>query len=111
MAAVSPARRTRWAAALVVPLLLAVGACSEGDAEQAADQAVDDARDAASSALEEVEIPDVDWSQYGDDLREELDKAAEEADCAQLRESLDRYESTSNEVTEYIEAKLEEAGC
>jgi hypothetical protein len=84
-----------------------VGACSEGDA----DQAVDDAREAASSALEEVEIPEVDWSQYGEDVKEELDKAAEEADCKLLRESLNRYESTSNEVTDYIEAKLEEAGC
>jgi hypothetical protein len=99
--------RARWSAALVVPLLLGVGACSEGDA----DQAVDQARDAASSALEEVEIPDVDWSQYGDDVRERIDKAAEEADCTVLRDSLNRYESTSNEVTEYIEAKLEEAGC
>jgi hypothetical protein len=99
--------RARWSAALVVPLLLGVGACSEGDA----DQAVDQARDAASSALEEVEIPDVDWSQYGDDVRERIDKAAEEADCKVLRDSLNRYESTSNEVTEYIEVKLEEAGC
>jgi hypothetical protein len=107
MATGSPARRTRWAAALVVPLLLGVGACSEDDA----DQAVDEAREAASSALEEVEIPEVDWSQYGEDLQEELDKAAEEADCKLLRESLNRYESTSTEVTEYIEAKLEEAGC
>ena len=107
MTARSAGRRTRWAAALVVPLLLGVGACSEGDA----DQAVDEAREAASSALEEVEIPEVDWSQYGEDVKEELDKAAEEADCKLLRESLNRYESTSNEVTDYIEAKLEEAGC
>ena len=107
MTARSAGRRTRWAAALVVPLLLGVGACSEGDA----DQAVDEAREAASSALEEVEIPEVDWSQYGEYVKEELDKAAEEADCKLLRESLNRYESTSNEVTDYIEAKLEEAGC
>jgi hypothetical protein len=101
------AARARWSALLVLPLLLGVGACSEGDA----DEAVDQARDAASSALEDVEIPDVDWSQYGDDVRERIDQAAEEADCKLLRESLNRYESTSNEVTEYIEAKLEEAGC
>jgi hypothetical protein len=84
-----------------------VGACSEQDA----DQAVDQARDAASSALEGVEVPDVDWSQYGEDVRKRIDKAAEEADCTALRDSLNRYESTSNEVTDYIEAKLEEAGC
>lgn len=99
--------RARWTATLVVPFLLALGACSEGDA----DRAVDQARDAASSALDEVEIPDVDWSQYGDKVRDRIDRAADEADCKVLRDSLNRYESTSNEVTDYIEAKLEEAGC
>jgi hypothetical protein len=84
-----------------------VGACSGDDT----DQAVEDAREAASSALEEVELPEVDWSQYGENLQEELDRAAEEADCDLLRDSLTRFESTSTEVTEYIEAKLEEAGC
>jgi hypothetical protein len=87
--------------------VLGVGACSGDDA----DQAVEDAREAASSALDEVELPEVDWSQYGDDLKKKLDKAADEADCDLLRESLTRYESGSNEVTDYIEAKLEEAGC
>jgi hypothetical protein len=87
--------------------MLGMGACSEDDA----DQAVDQARDAAGDALEDVELPEVDWSQYGEDLRDDLDQAAEDADCDTLRDSLNRFESTSNEVTEYIEAKLEEAGC
>lgn len=100
-------RPTRWAGILVVPLLLSVAACSEDDANQAVDQA----RDAASSAIGEVELPDVDWGQYGDRLQEEIDQAAAEADCDELAQALSRYESVSNEVTEYIEAKLEEADC
>lgn len=101
-----PGRRRTWATVLAAPLLLLTG-CSEDDA----DRAVDQAREAASSAMDEVDLPEVDWDRYGEELQDELDRAAEEADCELLRESLNRYESTSNEVTDYIEAKLEEAGC
>ena len=104
-------RARRAAALLAVPALLALGACSEGDADRAVERATDEARDAASSALEDVELPDVDWQEYGRDVKRRIDRAAEEADCATLREELVQLESASSEVTDYIEARLEEAGC
>lgn len=98
-------RRTH--AALAVVLLTGLGACSQEDA----DSAVDQAREAVSSAADDVELPDVDWDKYGDDVKDQIDELATEADCDKLAEQLTRFESSSSEVTDYIKAKLREANC
>ena len=102
---------SRTLAVVSVPLLLALGACSEEARDAAVDDAVGEARDRASSALEEADLPSVDWKQYRDGIKREIDQAAEAADCDKLSEELARAEPRSSEVREYIEVKLREAGC
>ena len=104
-------RVARTFAVVSVPLLLALGACSDEARDAAVDDAVGEARDRASSALEEADLPSVDWKQYRDGIKREIDKAAEAADCSKLSEELAKAEPRSSEVREYIEVKLREAGC
>lgn len=104
-------RLARTLTVLSVPLLLALGACSEEARDAAADRAVGEARDRASSALEEADLPSVDWQKYRDGIKREIDQAAEAADCGTLSEELAKAEPRNSQIREYIEVKLREAGC
>lgn len=94
-------------------LLLGLSACSE------ANQAIDDTQKAASSAakdgkkaLQQVDLPNVDWSKYGDDLHSTIDDLAAKADCSGLRKKIDQADRQDDgKVVQYIQAKLEAAGC
>lgn len=102
-----PARRLASAVLLLAVATGPLAGCSEGDAEEAVDQA----REAASSAIDDVDLPDVDWGAFGDRLKDRIDEAAEKADCDALADAVTRYEGQSNDLTDYIEAKLREADC
>ena len=104
-------RVARTVAALAVPLLLALGACSDGGGDQAVDDAVGEARDRASSALKDADLPSVDWQKYRDGVKKKIDEAAAAADCEKLTDQLAQFGSGSGPVRDYIEAKLREAGC
>jgi anti-sigma regulatory factor (Ser/Thr protein kinase) len=104
-------RGARSVAALAVPLLLALGACSEEDRDRAVDDAVGEARDRASSALEEADLPSVDWQKLRDGAKEEIDEAAAAADCEKLTEELGQIGTRNSEVRDYIEVRMREAGC
>jgi hypothetical protein len=108
--------RSHWAAAALALLL---GAGLTGCSEDAADRAVDDAADRASELageasdevgkqLEGVELPKVDWSRYGDQLRTRLDQLAEQADCQGLREELTKAEGDDTQLTRYIKRQIAE---
>jgi len=97
----------RTLAALALLGALSLTGCSD-DSTQAA---VDEAKDAVSSAAAEVEIPDVDWEQYGDALKNRIDELADQADCESLQAQLEDHGNLDAQVVDYIKAKLEEAGC
>lgn len=93
----------RWLAATVLTLVAVTG-CSEQDA-------VDRARSEASSAVDQADLPDVDWQRYSGQLQDRLDKLAEEADCSGLQQELARAEGNDTEIVDYIKAQLRELGC
>src|SRR5689334_14435064 len=93
----------------VLSLLAAVSltGCSQDDAQDAVDQA----KEAVSSAASDVDLPEVDWSKYGDKLQRQIDELADKADCKGLQEALDDQGSMDADVVAYIKAKLQDAGC
>jgi hypothetical protein len=104
--------RARTLAALVLTGALALTGCSEDDAQDAADQARESASQAAEDAreqLEDAELPEVDWDQYGEEVKERLDTLADQADCDSLEEELAQAEADDSDLTEYIKAKIREA--
>ena len=96
----------RAIAGLALTLVAATG-CSE----QATQDAVDDARDQASAAIDEADLPEVNWEDYSGDLQDRLDNLAANADCAGLKEELAKMEGNDTEVTEYIKAQIEALDC
>lgn len=97
----------RTLAVLSLLAALALSGCSQDDAQDAVDQA----KDAVSSAAGDIDIPDVDWSKYGDKLQGKIDELAEAADCDSLQKELTDHGKLDTDVTAYIKAKLEQAGC
>ncbi|WP_148573894.1 hypothetical protein [Nocardioides caldifontis] len=98
-------------AALLLGVVL--GGCSEDAADRAVDDAADRASELAGQASEEVgrqledaELPKVDWSRYGDQLRTRLDQLAEQADCQGLREELTKVEKNDTRLTRYIKRQI-----
>lgn len=100
-------RRLGASLAVLTLTLLAATGCSEEDAQDAVDRAADK----ASSAIEDAELPDVDWGKYSDELRGRLEKLADEADCSGLRRELGKAEADDTELTRYIKAQLRKADC
>jgi hypothetical protein len=96
----------RLLGALALTAVLVSG-CSEEDAQDAVDRAAD----RASSAVEDADLPDVDWGKHSDQLRERLQKLADEADCTGLQDELAKVESDDRALTRYIKAQLEKADC
>ena len=86
---------------------VALAGCSEQDAQDAVDQAAD----RASTAIEDADLPNVDWGKHPDELRNRLERLADNADCAGLRRELAEVEGTDSALTRYIEAQLRQADC
>jgi hypothetical protein len=99
-------RPARLLAALALTVL-AVAGCSEEDAQDAVDRAAGK----ASSAIENADVPDVDWSKHSAELQDRLEKLAEDADCDGLQRELARVEGNDSELTRYLKAQLRKAGC
>ena len=105
----------RWMASAALGALLTTGLTGCGDdADQVADDAADRASELAGQGadevekqLDEAELPDVDWSQYGDRLRSRLDELADSADCQGLERELTRAEADDTELTEYIKRQID----
>lgn len=97
----------RRLATLTTGLVLALGALTACSEEEAQD-AVDRARDEVSSAVGDVEMPEVDWDKYGTKVKDELDRLAEKADCSALEEELAQAEENDTDLTAYIKAKIRE---
>ena len=97
----------RRLATLTTALLLAAGALT-GCSEEEAQDAVDQARDEVSSAVDDVEMPEVDWDKYGTKVKNELDQLAEDADCSALEDELAKAEGNDTDLTRYIKAKIRE---
>jgi hypothetical protein len=102
----SAGRAGRALAALAL-VLVAGTACSEQDAQDAVDQA----RDQASSAIEDADLPEVDWQKYSGELQDRLDRLADQADCQGLRDELAKAEGNDAELTRYIKAQLRKIDC
>lgn len=97
-------------AAIGLAAALLLGGCSEEEAQDAVERAEEQASQAvedASEALEDVDLPEVDWDQYGEDLKEQIDSLADQADCDELNEMAED-EANDTEVTEYIKAQIRE---
>lgn len=104
-------RKAPGIAGLALVAVFALSGCSEEEAQNAADRAQEEAGqavDQASEALEDVELPEVDWDKYGDEIKEQVDSLADNADCDGLREMAED-ESNDTEVTEYIKAQIRKA--
>ena len=99
-------RLGRLLAAVALMTVAATG-CSEEDAQDAVDQAAGQ----ASSAIEDADLPDVDWGKYSGELRNRLEKLADSADCAGLERELAKAEGNDTELTRYIKAQLRRADC
>lgn len=107
--------RARAAGAALALLLGAlVSGCSD-EADDVADRAADRASEIAGQASDEVgdqlgdvELPEVDWSQYGDRLRSRLDQLAAQSDCEGLRKELTKAEGDDTQLTKYIKRQLAE---
>ena len=93
-------------AALALTLVTVTG-CSEQDAQDAVDQA----RDQVSSAVEDADLPEVNWQQYSGELQDRLEELASNADCEGLRRELAKVEADDTELTRYIKSQLRNAGC
>lgn len=90
-------------ASVVLALGLATG-CSQ------ANDAVDKAQGAANKAASAM--PDVDWSKYGNDVKQKVDNLAEHADCGKLRRYLRRLDDGKKlDLTKYVQQALDNAGC
>jgi hypothetical protein len=98
--------RRRAVAALAVAVLALTG-CSEGEAQDA----VDEARDQVSTAVEDVDLPKVDWQKYGTEAKQRLDRLAEQADCQGLQDELAQTEANDTQLTRYIKAQLRRLNC
>ncbi len=98
-------RGPRVAAALTLAVLALAG-CSDQEAKSA----VDDARDGVNSAIDKVDLPEVDWSKYDTKLRDRIDRLTEQADCSSLQE-LAQAEANDTDLTAYVKAKLRELDC
>ncbi len=107
----------RWLTAVALGALLAtaVTGCSD-EAERAADDAADRASEVAGDATEELdkqlddaELPEVDWSAYGDRLKQRLDQLSAQADCEGLERELARAEADDTQLTEYIKRQIDRA--
>ena len=106
----------RWMAGAALGALLSAGLTGCGDdADRVADDAADRASELAGQGadevekqLDEAELPEVDWSQYGDRLRTRLDELAERADCQGLERELARAEADDTELTEYIKRQIDQ---
>ena len=96
----------RLVAALVLTLAVSTG-CSEEDAQVA----VDRARDQASAAIEDADLPEVDWQKHSGQLQERLERLADNADCTGLKQELAKAEGDDAELTRYIKAQLRKADC
>jgi hypothetical protein len=99
-------------AALALTLGMGLAGCSD-EADRAVDDAADRASELAGQASEELEgqlddaeLPKVDWSEYGDRLRNRLDQLAERADCQGLRRELTKVEANDTELTRYIKRQI-----
>ncbi len=98
----------RVVGAVVLTFTLAVTAgCSEEDAQDA----VDRARDQASAAIEDADLPEVDWQKYSGTLQDRLERLADNADCGGLKRELAKAEADDAELTRYIKAQLRRADC
>lgn len=97
------------AARSVAALAMAVVALA-GCSDQEAKSAVDDARDGVNSAIDKVDLPEVDWSQYDAKLHDRIDRLAEQADCSKLQE-LAQAEANDTDLTSYLKAKLRQLDC
>jgi hypothetical protein len=104
-----------WMAGAALGALLVTGltGCSD-DADQAVDDAADRASELTGQAadelegqLDDAELPEVDWSQYGDRLRNRLDQLAEQANCQGLERELARAEADDTELTQYIKRQID----
>ena len=93
-------------AALALTLSL-TAACSEEDAQKA----VDRAKDEVSSAVQDADLPDVDWGKYSGEVKARLEELADEADCSGLKRELAKVEGNDTELTRYIKAQLRKADC
>jgi hypothetical protein len=100
----------RRAAVVLTSLLLGttlLTACSEGEADRAANQAERAANEAADRVGDEVgKLPEVNWAEQGEGLKRRLDNLAEKADCSALRKELAKREANDTEVTRYIKAQV-----
>jgi len=96
----------RLVAAVVLTLPVTAG-CSEEDAQDA----VDRARDQASAAVEDADLPEVDWQKHSGELQERLERLADNADCAGLKRELTEAEGDDVELTRYIKAQLRKLDC
>lgn len=98
-------------------MALALGACSENQADNAADQAKDaasQAQDAAEKARDKVNegvdsLPKVDWKKHGRDLKRRLDQLADKADCQGLENELAKAEKNDTDLTRYIKRQVRKA--
>jgi hypothetical protein len=102
--------RSSTLATLAAALVLALTGCSEQDAQDAQD-AVDQARDEVSTAVEDLDLPNVDWEKYGEDARRRLEQLGEQADCQGLKEELAKVEGNDTELTRYVKALIREVDC
>jgi len=95
------------AAVAVLAMTLTFAACSEEDAQKA----VDRAKDRVSSAVDDADLPDVDWDKYSGEVKARLEKLADEADCSGLKRELAKAEGNDTDLTRYIKAQLRKADC
>jgi outer membrane murein-binding lipoprotein Lpp len=93
--------------AVLTVAVLALTGCSEGEAQDAVEQA----RDQVSTAVEDVELPKVDWKKYGTEAKQRLDRLAEQADCQGLKDELAEAEPNDTQLTRYIKAQLRRLSC
>lgn len=100
----SRAARLAGAVTLVV---VSLAGCSEQETQRAVDQAADE----VSSAVDQADLPDVQWEKYGDQVRDRLDGLVDRADCSGLEQELAKAEGNDAELTRYIKAALRELDC
>jgi hypothetical protein len=72
---------------------------------------VGQARDQVSTAVDDIDLPKVDWEKHGARAKERLDRLAEQADCPGLREQLAKAEPNDTQLTRYIKAQLRKVDC
>lgn len=100
----------RMVAGLALTLVALTG-CSDQGTQGAMDDVEAEVRDEAQSAIEQADLPEVNWDKYSTDLQERLDDLAANVDCSALEEEMAKMEANDAEVTEYIKAQLEQLDC